>query len=436
MSDKELFNEAGSPHNIRRVLWVGFNFVLGAAGGGMLAFGPLAANQPVIITFAFGGAFLQGWPWVMWYRAILSRQNKAAVRWRKSMVPCQLVILFFVVSATLVPLYKVGIFPPPSENRVANFERLWQAMDRYYPYFLLKEVDSNEIYKRYRPIVEEVESNTAYLDLVSEMLAELQDGHTGVIRPSASATRNYFGTARKVEGVIVADLLGPTARKAGIERGDIILELNGMTVGEALTALPPSLRAGSSLWSSLEIAVFHLLSTEGDSLDVTYETAEGNVHTVSLVRPEYLPDEQPEQEWAPLIESILLPEGFGLIRVPTFGGGTGHNLVNEFDAALSKLIQAPGIIIDLRGNGGGSTFISDRIAGRFFTEPFSYGRDYFEGRLPQRGGVLTFMRILLALFLSTSSIMIVAPDKSIVSPLLGIYPSKRKIKRPRVSRFS
>ena len=57
----------------------------------------------------------------------------------------------------------------------------------------------------------------------------------------------------------------------------------------------------------------------------------------------------------------------------------------EFDAALDALMDAPGIILDLRGNGGGSTFISDRIAGRFLDRPFTYGRDEFRARLPQRG---------------------------------------------------
>jgi len=48
-------------------------------------------------------------------------------------------------------------------------------------------------------------------------------------------------------------------------------------------------------------------------------------------------------------------------------------------------MDAPGLILDLRGNGGGSTFISDLMAGRFLSQPFTYGRDYFRARLPQRG---------------------------------------------------
>jgi carboxyl-terminal processing protease len=79
-----------------------------------------------------------------------------------------------------------------------------------------------------------------------------------------------------------------------------------------------------------------------------------------------------------------------VIRIPTFEGGDAHDLVAEFDAALAPVLDAPGLILDLRGNGGGSTFISDRIAGRFLSEPFTYGRDHFRARLPQRGWRASF----------------------------------------------
>ncbi len=87
---------------------------------------------------------------------------------------------------------------------------------------------------------------------------------------------------------------------------------------------------------------------------------------------------------ASCITGRRLPSGPGLIRIPDFEGGSGRDPVAEFDAALAALLDAPGLILDLRGNGG-STFIADGIAGRFFDRPFTYGRDVFRARLPQRG---------------------------------------------------
>ena len=74
-----------------------------------------------------------------------------------------------------------------------------------------------------------------------------------------------------------------------------------------------------------------------------------------------------------------------MIRLPTFNSATGHDLVAEFDAALDGLRDTPGLIIDLRGNGGGSTAVADPMAGRLLERPFVYGHEYYRSRLPFRG---------------------------------------------------
>ena len=76
----------------------------------------------------------------------------------------------------------------------------------------------------------------------------------------------------------------------------------------------------------------------------------------------------------------------GLIRIATFSGREGQPLVDAFDAALDDLLDTPGLILDLRGNGGGDQRLADQMARRFLAEPFTYGREQYVGRLPQRGG--------------------------------------------------
>lgn len=75
----------------------------------------------------------------------------------------------------------------------------------------------------------------------------------------------------------------------------------------------------------------------------------------------------------------------GLIRIATFSGREGQPLVDAFDAALDDLLDTPGLILDLRGNGGGDQRLADQMARRFLAEPFTYGREQYVGRLPQRG---------------------------------------------------
>jgi hypothetical protein len=55
-------------------------------------------------------------------------------------------------------------------------------------------------------------------------------------------------------------------------------------------------------------------------------------------------------------------EGLGYIRIRDFSGG---GWAADIDRALAALYDAPGLIIDVRDNGGGTDLLSDPIAGRF-----------------------------------------------------------------------
>ncbi len=87
----------------------------------------------------------------------------------------------------------------------------------------------------------------------------------------------------------------------------------------------------------------------------------------------------------PLVSGKRLDSGVGYIHLGrNFGNGNGQDMVAQFDAALAELMDTPGLILDLRGNGGGDSLLASHIAGRFLSEPFDYGREYYDMRLPTR----------------------------------------------------
>ena len=361
---------------LHSLCWTLFNLLLGLVGGITLGWGPLAASTPVIVTLGLTGALLGGS--IGWWTPA-----KAQRRW---VLAGHGVIFLAVALAAVIPLYRIGMLPLPGETRSANFKRLWHALDYAYPYFAEKGVDWDAIYAQYAPQAHQAQSDEAYWRVVAHMLAELNDGHTGLLSPSAQSGRRYFATCRDIGGAIVVDEVGAPGRAAGLERGDVVLAVDGRPIKDALDALSPVLVAGSTPQRHRAKAAFNVLSTTGDTLVVTVNGPAGE-RTLTLVWPKAPPAPQAKEPapWQPLITGERLPSGLGLIRIPDFGGGSDHDLVAEFDAALDALMDAPGIILDLRGNGGGSTFISDPIAGRFLSQPFTYGRDKFRVRLPQRG---------------------------------------------------
>jgi len=313
----------------------------------------------------------------------------------------RVVLLTSLVLMTLVPLYLVGTFLPPAGSYTGNFNRLCLALDAAYPYFEEVDVDWQALSDLYRTRVIQVETDAQYSELITEMLATLRDAHTEVLRPSARDSRIYFGMARALSDGIVVDRIGPTAQRAGLMPGDQLLTVAGNPLEETLLQLPPSLRNGSTAQHRRAVAATNILSTEGRELKITAIRPDGTTATIALIAPnpeEAIAAQGDAPEKTTRANTSLtgkrLTSGLGYIRIPTLSQHQGQDLVTEFDAALDALLDTAGLILDLRGNGGGDSRIGDRIAGRLFDRWSLYGWEAFRLRLPYRLWIKRFPYIV------------------------------------------
>jgi carboxyl-terminal processing protease len=374
-----------------RLIWILFNLILGAVGGGILAWGPLNGERQVILLLGVLGGLLGGGLWA--WQLILLHWGKAGStrRWARALILVQAGIVLVVSTNAIWQLYRVGALPPVGQDRVVNFEHLWKAMNDHYPYFELKRVDWDEVYDRYSPRVDAAQDETEYHAIVKTLLAELNDAHTGLVWSPLLQPNCGFAFTQEIEGVAVVTVAGQSAQNAGLGVGALISQVDGMPLEQALSQVDPWLRAGSTPWQQRAWAFENLLNTPaGDSRTVTFTQLNGEQLTTTLTCPED-PSQLPSGEleiWELVqprftseIYSQRMLSGFGYIRIPTFG----DNLVDEFNLALNELLDTPGLVLDLRGNGGGNTRYAFAMAGWFLDEAFSIGRDHFRNRLPQRG---------------------------------------------------
>lgn len=88
-------------------------------------------------------------------------------------------ILFIMISAlAMTSCHEQEEF----DNDVyGNFDALWASVDQHYCFFQYKNIDWNEVGQRYRAKLRPGMSSTALFDVCSDMLKELQDGHTNLI---------------------------------------------------------------------------------------------------------------------------------------------------------------------------------------------------------------------------------------------------------------
>lgn len=372
----------------------------GGATGALVAWGPLMAGVPVMVLLGLLGAAGHGSLWARQQRAAVKGDRVTARRWLRGLLLGHLGIFLGVGLLSGVQLYCMGSFLPLSQDRLANFDRLVQGIEAAYPYFDLKGVDWGDLVSGYRPRIEEAESDEATFATLEEMLAELNDGHAGVTPPVVRNAGCTFVETREIEGQAVVVRTAGNALEAGLSAGSTILSVDGWPLEEALEDINELLRYGSTARQRRARAFQWLLHTPyGEEREITFETPEGEERTAVLVCAED-PAAAAEAGKGGDIWDVLVPaaerrvvsrrleSGIGYVRVPTFG----VDLVAEFDAALDDLLDAPGLIIDLRGNGGGNSAYGDQMAGRLMEEPFAYGRDTYAARLPTRAwrGAMTF----------------------------------------------
>lgn len=71
-----------------------------------------------------------------------------------------------------------------------NFEALWKLIDEKYCFFEYKEIDWNEVYNKYYPLITPDMSSSGLFEVLGNMLAELKDGHVNL--SSASDMSRYW----------------------------------------------------------------------------------------------------------------------------------------------------------------------------------------------------------------------------------------------------
>ena len=178
--------------------------------------------------------------------------------------------------------------------------------------------------------------------IVTEMVAKLEDKHTGFYAKSADLIREQFSGRGKTTGFgirpsklesgyyVRSVQLGSPASKAGVRRGDKILAVDGVP-------MPKDSSAAYALWDAAEgRKVPSLLSLTRLGSRVSVEIA-----------PVTLEPELPSLQ--------VRPDGIALLRVPDFVGRGPATVGPRIHTLLLEAQQknARALIVDLRDNPGG-----------------------------------------------------------------------------------
>jgi carboxyl-terminal processing protease len=259
-----------------------------------------------------------------------------------------------------------------AKDRKEVFEKIWKEIHDHYYDASYNGVDWDEVHQRYAPLVEATKKDQEFYALMNQMTSELHDAHTRFNSPEQ--WKNFRQQQGVTVGFSVDDVDGKTAvtgvipgtdaARAGIEPGMVVLRVDDTPVAERIAEIEKKRQPSSSERATRWFIYNRVFAGPADApVKVALQRGDGSVFEASVRRQIY--------SAAPEVTTHVLPSGNVYIRFDGFQ----HPITKEFRQALQKFRDAPGLIVDLRRNGGGDLAVLLPIAGYFFGKKTLFAKD-------------------------------------------------------------
>ncbi len=286
---------------------------------------------------------------------------------------------------------------PEAKKRRESFEIVWQTVDKNFFDPTFNGINWQAVHDRYAPLVARANSDRELYLLLQLMVNELHQSHFWIIPPEAIpkllpkdeegddqesgdepdseepveetpldrikqrlTERLSTGIGidlRVVDGLVLISRVEPgsAAARAGLRPGFAIKTVDGKPLSEVITELQkdPIFHDIIKPEIPLVLVANYINGEVQNSVLLTYSDARNMPRRVRITR------ERLKGEMSPAIGN--LPPLYTEFEAKRLAGGIGYvrfnafvpNLMKKVCGALRELRDAPGIIIDLRGNQGG-----------------------------------------------------------------------------------
>jgi carboxyl-terminal processing protease len=297
-----------------------------------------------------------------------------------------------------------------AQRRRESFETVWRTVkeNHFDPKF--GGVDWEAVRAEFAPRAAAARTDRELHTLLQQMLNRLGRSHFNIIPPEAipsTAGEEEFGEGedqahgaeeprrkgslraaeqltygigidlRVVGGAPLVTRVEPNspAARAGLRTGHILRSIDGQPLSEILRTLrlvavyEPSARNQIPA----EIIVGYLNGPPGTSVKLTFLDGRNRLRRAAITRERLKGELTPFFQALPAqfveFESARLRGGVGYVRFNLFAAP----VLEKFCAALRALQDAPGLVLDLRGNRGGLLGLVYGMGGLLETRPVSFG---------------------------------------------------------------
>jgi C-terminal processing protease CtpA/Prc len=264
------------------------------------------------------------------------------------------------------------------------FDALITQMSKEYAFTEEKDIDWDALRAEFAPRAASADNAQEFYTVVRDLTWAIPDGHIGI--SGGPAINTFFAEQGGSFGLVLAELSDGRVivtdvlpdlpgERAGIQVGAEIVAWNGTPVSEAIDQAVPYFGPFSTEHRRRLEQVISLTRTAiGEEVTVTLRNPGAGTQDVTM-------EAEPEvdsllEAWAstdllapPIDGQILEDSGLGYIRIWTFSGDY-KMMTDLWTYYMEQMVDndVPGLIIDMRVNGGGSSALSNNFPGFFFQD--------------------------------------------------------------------
>jgi carboxyl-terminal processing protease len=290
------------------------------------------------------------------------------------------IVLCLTICNTAAVLAQSGVQDQVTLHREC-LDSVWQTVNDYHYDSTFGGLDWREIRERYDELVVAAKDDDALIKLLNDMLHELKLSHYAVFRKEAQAESGspLFSEAsvgidlRLIGNEAVITHVNPDspADRAGLKPGYMIRAINGVSVQKTLddeAARPvPRFNERGKLNDLCGAIIDKCFGQPGDTMVLTYEDGAEISREARLQMQQRAGGTKIAEEF-PIVyvdfRAERLPGNIGYIYFSSFMPPAD----SLFLAAMDAMSDARALIIDIRGNPGGSHELGETIASRLLSE--------------------------------------------------------------------
>jgi carboxyl-terminal processing protease len=281
---------------------------------------------------------------------------------------------------------------------VESFDAAWATIRENHWDREKTEDEWNALYHAYKPRIVDAETHVAYLSVLRELIDSFEQSHFSIISSdvyesivesvdAAGATEadvvaerpedgdgpreGGLGISgmdvRVLDGRVVVTAVQPdsSAARMGVKLGWEILTVDGDSLNDTLSRINASFKEKPQLEMTLHRAALNWIDGDAGSskiIEFGDRTESGHTLTVAMSKPEGTP-----------YRLGVFPPTFVSVMTERLNPSVGYfafslfldplRVMQSFEKALDSFRECDGIIIDVRGNGGGLPLVAMGIAG-------------------------------------------------------------------------